>query len=189
MAWFARLPCSSGRTTTQLTGSPQLRARQGLMTFSRLVLPNPEIKRCPGADTVSRIQLAVPFGRRRRVVSGANWSVLETLIAAPPPGIAGSRTISRYHFGAFDVGVGKRLCTLNRRYGWPCRGRAVAGRGGKSNAAVYGWIARGCSRCPRGDGAAGNSPLPRVLWPVQLLGRSDHDAGKRSDAAHAWIGL
>jgi hypothetical protein len=117
--------------------------------------------------------------------SGANWSVLETLIAAPPPGIAGSRTISRYHFGAFDVGVGKRLCTLNRRYGWPCRGRAVAGRSGKSNAAVYGWIARGCSRCPRGDGAAGNSPLPRVLWPVQLLGRSDHDAGKRSDAAHA----
>jgi len=85
--------------------------------------------------------------------------------------------------------MGKWLCTLNRRYAWPCGGWAVAGRGGKSNAAVYWWIARGCNRCPSGDGAAGNSPLPRFLWPVQLLGRYDYNARKRSDAAHAWFGL
>ena len=40
------------------------------------------------------------------LIPGVNWSVLETLIAAPPPGIAKSRTIFRYHFGAFDVVMG-----------------------------------------------------------------------------------
>jgi hypothetical protein len=110
-------------------------------------------------------------------------SVLETLIAAPPPGIARFRTIFRYHFGAFDVVMGNRLCTLNRRHSGPCRGRAVAGRAGESNAAVYRCITRGCNRWPRGLGAAGNRPRPRFLWSGYLLRRFDHDVRKRGGGA------
>jgi hypothetical protein len=67
-----------------------------------------------------------------------NWSVLETLIAAPPPGIGRPRTIFRDAFGAFDVVMSKRLCTLNWRHSGPGRGRAIAGRSGESVAAVTG---------------------------------------------------
>jgi hypothetical protein len=117
------------------------------------------------------------------LIPGVNWSVLETLIAAPPPGIAKSRPIFRYHFGAFDVVMGNRLCTLNRRHSGPCRGRAVAGRGGESSAAVYRCITRGCNRRPKGHGAAGNRPRPRFLWSGYLLRRFGHDVRKRGGGA------
>jgi hypothetical protein len=127
--------------------------------------------------------------RRPLLVSTVNQSVPKTLIAAPPPGITRSRTIFRYHFGAFDVVMGKRLCTLNRRQSRPCRGRAVAGRGGESIAAVYWCIACGCNRCPKGHGASGNRPRPRYLWSGKLVRRSDHDTRKRGDAARGWFSL
>jgi hypothetical protein len=117
------------------------------------------------------------------LIPGANWSVLETLIAAPPPGIGSSRSIFCYHFGAFDVVVGNRLCTLNRRDCGPCRGRAVAGRGGESSAAVHRSITRGCNRCPGGFGVASNRPRLRFLWSGYLLRRFDHDVRKRGGGA------
>ena len=120
---------------------------------------------------------------------GANSSVLETLIAAPPPGIGSSRSIFCYHFGAFDVVVGNGLCTLNRRDCGPCRGRAVAGRGGESSAAVQRSITRGCNRCPREFGVASNRPRLRFLWSGYLLRRFDHDVRKRGGGAARFVAV
>lgn len=88
-------------------------------------------------------------GRQRRrplLVLGVNWSVLETLIGAPPPGIRGSRTIFSYPLGAVDVVVGNRLCARHRRNNVRSGG-AVAGRGGQ----VFVFSIRGCNR-PDRDG-------------------------------------
>ena len=131
---------------------------------------------------VGTLRIAHPT---KLLILSVNWSVLETLIAAPPPGIARSITIFRYHFGAFDVVTGKRLCTLNRRHSGPCRGRAVAGRGGESSAAVYRCITRGCNRCPKGTRCCGQPPAApvSVVWLLYLLRRFDHDVRKRGGGA------
>jgi hypothetical protein len=117
---------------------------------ARPICPQQQTLSCCPAKSVSSLWASYKMKRGRQLtrplpIPGVNWSILETLIAAPPPCIAGSRTVSSYHFGAFDVVMGKRLCTLNRRHSGPCRGRAVAGRGGESIATVYWCIARGCN--------------------------------------------
>jgi hypothetical protein len=49
------------------------------------------------------------------LIFGADWSVLEPLIAATPPGVARAPTLVRHHLHTFDVAGGFWFRALHRR--------------------------------------------------------------------------
>jgi len=61
------------------------------------------------------------------LILGADWSVLEPLIAAPPPGVGRAPTIVRHHLHTFDVAGGYRFVALKSRNNWPRSSGAFVG--------------------------------------------------------------